>query len=216
MLADTSGWPLGVALAAQGDPRRHGPTRELVDEYFEEEVLAALGPQLRAEVIAASIAPDLEIAAAAGIGLSQDIAPEHHGLFLRGGAPAAFHPLFADALRARFEREVPATDRRAAHARVAAALEAQRPWRRGGRRSGWPRRTGRPRPARSPARAARWRAPRRRRCRPGSTRCPPSESAQPALRLLAGALAHGAGRLDEAVDLCREASAASTRPVRPR
>ena len=36
---------------------------------------------------------------------------------------------------------------------------------------------------------------------------PAERSAQPALRLLAGALAHGAGRLDEAVDLCREASA---------
>ena len=37
---------------------------------------------------------------------------------------------------------------------------------------------------------------------------PAERSAQPALRLLAGALAHGAGRLDEAVELCREASAA--------
>src|SRR4051812_2364597 len=205
VLADTSGWPLGVALAAQGDPRRHGPTRELVDEYFEEEVLAALGPELRAAVIAASIAPDLEIAAAAGIGLSQDIAPEHHGLFLRGGAPAAFHPLFADALRARFEREVPGADRRGTHARVAAALDAH---------------------GRGPEAVAFWLAAQDwegavgaiareggalARTAPETVQAwldalPADESAQPALRLLAGALAHGAGRLDEAVELCREAS----------
>ena len=121
--------------------------------------------------------PTSEIAAAAGVGLSRDIAPEHHGLFLRGGAPAAFHPLFADVLRTRFERDVPPADRRAAHARVAA------PWRRtdvAPRRSpiGWPPRTGGPPRARLPARAARWRAPPRKRCRRGSTHCrlssPPS------------------------------------------
>src|SRR4051794_1382584 len=201
VLADTSGWPLGVALAAQGDPRRHGPARDLVDEYFEEEVLAPLGPELRAIVIEASIAPDLEIAEAAGLSI-----PQHQGLFLRGGAPPAFHPLFADALRARFERELPPAHRRAARARVAAALEARG---RGAEAVGfW-------------LAAEDWEAAAGAIAREGGALArtapetvqgwldalPAEQSAQPALRLLAGALAHGAGRLDEAVDLCREASA---------
>jgi DNA-binding SARP family transcriptional activator len=200
ILADTSGWPLGVALAAQGDPRRQGPTRELVDDYFEEEVLAALGPALRAAVVEASIAPDLEIAAAAGIELTH-----HHGLFLHGGAPTAFHPLFADALRARFEREVPAPERRALHARVASALEAHgrgaeavehwlaaEDWQGAvgaiAREGGALART-------APATVQAW-----------LDALPAEQSMQPGLQLLAGALAHGAGRLDEAMDLCRAAA----------
>jgi LuxR family maltose regulon positive regulatory protein len=202
VLADTSGWPLGVALAAQGDPRRHGPARDLVDEYFEEEVLAPLGAELRAILIEASIAPDLEIAEAAGLSI-----PQQQGLFLRGGAPPAFHPLFADALRARFDREVPADARRAAHARVAGALEAN----------------GRSTEAVASWLAAEdWQAAAGAIAREGGALArtapetvrgwldalPTEQSAQPALRLLAGALAHGAGRLDEAVELCREASGA--------
>ena len=126
MLADTSGWPLGVALAAQGDPRRHGPTRELVDEYFEEEVLAALGPELRAIVIEASIAPDLAIARPPEWPV-RALRREHHGLFLRGGAPRGVPPALRRRAADRFEREVPAADRRATHARVAGGAGGARP-----------------------------------------------------------------------------------------
>jgi LuxR family maltose regulon positive regulatory protein len=208
VLADTSGWPLGVALAAQGDPRRPGPARELVDDYFEEEVLAALGSDLRAAVVAASIAPDLEIAAAAGIGPPEGVtdATARHGLFLRGGTPAAFHPLFSDALRARFAREVPAAERREAHANVARALEAHG---RGAEAvshwlasedwvatAGAIAREGGALARTAPATVEAWLGA-----------LPPEYASQPTLRLLAGALAHGAGRLDEAVDLCRDAVA---------
>src|SRR4051794_1108627 len=200
VLDDTSGWPLGVALAAQGDPRRQGPERALVDDYFEEEVLAVLRPELRAAVVDAAVAPDLEIATAAGIGPAGGIAAaaDHHGLFLRGGTPAAFHPLFAQALRARFEREVPADQQRTIRAAVARALEAH------GRGAesvefwlaaeDWPAasaavaREGGALARTAPATVAGW-----------LDALPPACSSQPPLRLLAGALAHGAGRLDEAV-----------------
>src|SRR5205085_3742757 len=64
----TEGWPLGVALAVRsGDLARGGPTRELVHEYFAEEVLGDLDSDARLAVLAAGAAPDLEIARAAGL-----------------------------------------------------------------------------------------------------------------------------------------------------
>ena len=165
-------------------------------------MLAALGPELRAAVVEASIAPDLEIAAAAGMPV-----PQHQGLFLRGGSPPAFHPLFADALRARHAREVPADERRAAHARVAGALESHgrgadavghwltaEDWEAA---SGAIARDGGALARTAPETVQAW-----------LDALPAEHAAQPPLRLLAGALAHGAGRIDEAVELCRDASTA--------
>ena len=50
------------------------PLKDLADAYFEEEVLGPLEADLRDAVVAASAAPDLEIAAAAGIGPAEGLA----------------------------------------------------------------------------------------------------------------------------------------------
>src|SRR5436305_10974324 len=67
LLEATAGWPLGVALAlSAGAESGGGPSPALADEYFAEEVFAPLKPALRRALAAASTAPDLQIAEAAG------------------------------------------------------------------------------------------------------------------------------------------------------
>jgi LuxR family transcriptional regulator, maltose regulon positive regulatory protein len=84
----TDGWPLGIALAAgAAEPGGRGPTRGVADEYFAEEILGPLDPELRGAVLAASTAPDLDVAEAAGIGPEGGLADtlEGRGLFVRSG-----------------------------------------------------------------------------------------------------------------------------------
>ena len=211
MLA-TEGWPLGVALAAgAGGAGRPGPSRDAVHSYFEEEVLAGLDPALRRAVVAASAAPDLEIARAAGVWPQAELAPviDRRGLFVRddgGGDRRRFHPLFAEFLRARLATEVPPSERRAIAARVAEALVAA------GRGAesvdhyiaaeAW-----------EPAAAtiAREAPPlvRRQAETVGAwlDALPQPYADLPALTLIAGQLAHGQGRFADAVALCRGAVA---------
>jgi ATP/maltotriose-dependent transcriptional regulator MalT/DNA-binding SARP family transcriptional activator len=209
LLASTEGWPLGIALAAGAPERDTGPSRALAAEYFEEEVLAALDAVVREAVLAASTAPDLEIAAAAGLGPADRLAVaiDRRGLFVRGaewtGRPE-FHPLFREFLRARFAGEVPVAQRQAVASRIAAALSAA------GRGAeavdyhlaaeDWDTaaatiaREGPGLVRRASNTVAGWLA------------SLPAESAgRPELTLLAGQLAHGQGRFVEAVELCRAA-----------
>ena len=207
LMEETEGWPLGVVLAAAGAaPGARGPSRALLDDYFEEEVLAVLAPDERRRVLAASMAPDLAIAEAAGLEPGPGLG-DSRGLFLAAGTGGrAFHPLFRQFLRRRFEEEVPAAERRTVAARLADALEAA------GRgpeavaqrlaSEDWDAsvaaiaREGPPLVRRAPETVDAW-----------LTALPPGRSAQPELMLLAGQLAHGHGQLEEAVDHCRAAVA---------
>ncbi|HEY1716238.1 MAG TPA: BTAD domain-containing putative transcriptional regulator, partial [Solirubrobacteraceae bacterium] len=218
----TEGWPLGVALAAgaggagaggagAGGAGRRGPSRDAVHDYFEEEVLVGLDPTLRRTVLAASAAPDLEVAQAAGVWPQAELAGaiDRRGLFVRdddddgGRVRRRFHPLFAQFLRARFADEVAPSERRAVAARVADALVSD------GRGAAavehyiaaeaWETaaativREGPPLVRRQADTVAAW-----------LDALPEPYAHLPALTLLAGQLAHGQGRFADAVALCRE------------
>lgn len=217
MLA-TEGWPLGVALAAgtaatpgTAGAGRPGPSRDAVHGYFEEEVLAGLEPGRRRAVLAASAAPDLEIAQVAGLWPQAELtrAIDRRGLFVRddtGGNGRRFHPLFAEFLRARLESEVPAGERQAIAARVAEALVAA------GRGAeaidhyvaaeAWEAaaaaiaREAPPLVRRQADTVAAW-----------LDALPEPYARLPVLTLMAGQLAHGQGRFAAAVALCRRAVA---------
>jgi DNA-binding SARP family transcriptional activator len=212
LMTATEGWPLGVALAVGvGEPGRAGPSRELADAYFEEEVLGPLEADLREAVVAASAAPDLEIAAAAGIGPAEGLAAvaEQRGLFLAGGDPRGrrrFHPLFAEFLRTQLERDTQPDRRCAIEAAVAVALEGA------GRGTDavdhwvaaedWDAAAG----------AVTREGPGLVRTAPETVRgwldaLPAQFAKRPELRLLAGSLATGEGRFAEAVELCSAAVA---------
>jgi DNA-binding SARP family transcriptional activator/tetratricopeptide (TPR) repeat protein len=208
LVEETEGWPLGVVLAVAAGRGAHGPSRDLVDDYFEEEVLGGLAPEERRAVLAAAMAPDLDVAEAAGIAPAGGLG-DRRGLFLSGAGASggqAFHPLFREFLRRRFEQEVPAPERRAVAARLADALEA----------------TGRGPDAVAQRIASQdWDAAADAVAREGGAlvrRAPetleawlaglPADRARrPELVLLAGQLAHGRGRLGEAVEHCRTAVA---------
>lgn len=120
LVEETEGWPLGVVLS--GPPRSApGPSRGRLDDYFEEELLGGLSPERRRRLLSAAMAPDLDIAEAAGVGAG-DLG-DARGV-VGGFGNQAFHPLFREFLRRRFAAEVPADERRAVAARLAGALEA--------------------------------------------------------------------------------------------
>ncbi|MGH2837896.1 MAG: hypothetical protein ACRDJY_06055, partial [Thermoleophilaceae bacterium] len=207
LMEETEGWPLGVVLAVAGGERgSRGPSRGLLDDYFEEEVLADLEPDRRRGVLAAGMAPDLGIAEAAGVGSESDLG-DRPGLLLRAPGDSGerqFHPLFREFLRRRFAEEVAPAERRSVATRVADALEAA------GRgpeavdqrlaSEDWASaadavaREGGALVRRAPDTVGAWIA------------ALPGELVQrPELLLLAGQLVHGQGQLDEAVARCREA-----------
>ncbi len=209
LMEATEGWPLGIVLAGAGAPGgARGPSRDLLDDYFEEEILGTLDPERRQEILAAAAAPDLDVAEAAGLG-DADSLGDGRGLFLAAAGETggrAFHPLFRDFLRRRFEVEVAAAARRAVAARVADALEAagrgadavaqriaSQDW---DAAAGAVAREGGGLVRRAPETVEGWLAA-----------LPADQAQSPELRLLAGQLAHGSGRLGEAVEHCRAAVA---------
>ena len=208
LMAATEGWPLGVALAASGEVHEtHGPARSLLDDYFEEEVLEALGDEGRLALMTAAMAPDLDIAEAAGFAVDP-VTGDRRGLFLRSPGDSgrqAFHPLFQEFLRRRFERETPAAERRVVAASLADALDAAGR----GHEAVWQRLASEDWEAAADAVAREGgalvrRAPETVEAWLGAL---PGELAQrPELMMLAGQLAHGRGRLNEAVEHCRAAA----------
>jgi LuxR family maltose regulon positive regulatory protein len=210
VLSATEGWPLGVVLAAGSHGRgRTAPSRRLVHSYFEEEVLANLEPELRRALLRAAIAPDLEIARAAGVGLHPEFgdAVDRRGLFVRGeggvGRPE-FHPLFREFLRSRGADEIQTAEQRAVAAGIAAALVSQG---RGAESVDYY------------LAAEEWDAAATAVACEGATlvrtapetvgswlaAMPATHISRPELTLLAGQLAHGEGRFDDAVELCQVA-----------
>ena len=203
LMEETEGWPLGVVLAG-ATPEARGPSRALLADYFEEEVLGGMDAELRRRLLAAAMAPDLGVAQAAGFGLG-----DWRGLFLRVPGPdggQAFHPLFRDFLRDRFDIEVPPEERRTVAARLADALEAagrgtdavtqriaSKDWE---AVAGAVAREGPALVRRAPETVEAW-----------LDALPTEQTRRPDLTLLAGQLAHGRGRLHEAVDHCRAAVA---------
>lgn len=209
--AATEGWPLGVSLGARSDHAARGlaASSDALSTFLDEELLAALGPDLRSEVIDSSVAPAMDPALAAALGLSEGFIEEVHrrGVPLRvlpgDGEQVAYHPLVRDLLLERFARERPPARQLEVHACVARALEA----------------AGRPRdavehwleagdPAAAAAVAIQGQALAN--TAPGTVgdwleRLPAEARTAPELCLLEGRLAAGAGRLEEAVAPLRAA-----------
>lgn len=210
LLLATDGWPLGIALtASEGDLRAFGPSPAVAREYFAEEIYSPMDPRLRQSLLAASIAPDLQVAELAGLAPQGGFAGaiDRRELFVRsesGDGPRELHPLFREFLRARFRTDVPPDEQRLVARQIARALDAA------DRRAeavdyyvsgeDW---------AMASAGVAREGAALVRSAADtvdGWIRALPDEHAdRPELRLLAGELAHGQGRFREAVDLCRSA-----------
>src|SRR5205823_2281809 len=110
----TEGWPLGVALSAAsaGAPAPGALGSTALAGFLEEELLGPLGGELRAALLESSLAPDLDAAMLAALGLPTDLLDEagRHGVPLRSvdsGARVAYHPLVRDLLRARLMSERP-------------------------------------------------------------------------------------------------------------
>jgi DNA-binding SARP family transcriptional activator len=206
LLESTAGWPLGVGLAlSAGDDGGAAPSPGLAHQYFTEEVLAPLEPPVRQALSAASTAPDLEVAERAGLAPPGGFAAaiERHGLLVDPAAKE-LHPLFREFLRARFAVEAPPDERRVVARAVADALE------RSGRHveaidyrlreQDWER----------AAAAIAHQGPELVRTAPGTVAAwlraiPAAHADHPAIALLAGELAHGEGRFEDAVAMCRSA-----------
>ena len=209
--AETEGWPLGVSLAARSRAGT-GPAAgaEALARYLEEELLGALSARLRDAALDSSVPHEIDAALTAALGLPDGFVEE-----LRGrGVPLralphdpdrlAYHPLVREILLARFERERPEERRREVHARVAVALEAAHDgpeavehWLRSGdaeRAATAVAVHGQALANTAPDTVTGW-----------LERLPAEARAAPALRLLAGRLAMGAGRFDEAIGPLREA-----------
>lgn len=131
VMAGTEGWPLGVALS-EAAPGHAGTSpqagREAVFAFLDEEVLSALDPQLREDVLDASVTLDVTepVLDALGLPATFPAQVQRAGLVLRaagGQEPCwAFHPLVREFLRGRLVRERSPAGLQALHARVADAL----------------------------------------------------------------------------------------------
>jgi DNA-binding SARP family transcriptional activator/tetratricopeptide (TPR) repeat protein len=210
LLAATAGWPLGVALAASSsDVAGVGPSPALARDYFAEEVFAPLDSNLQHALLAASSAPDLELAELAGLAPEGGFgaAIDRHGLFVgsydRPGS-TEFHPLFRDFLLARFTADTPPGDQRSVARQIATALDGC------GRGteaiafhlSGEDWETAAAAIVREGPALVRTAAD----TVAGWIADLPAEAADsPELMLLGGELAHGRGRFDEAITLCGKA-----------
>ena len=74
----TEGWPLGVALSAAsaGAPAPGALGSTALAGFLEEELLGPLGGELRAALLESSLAPDLDAAMLAALGLPTDLLDE--------------------------------------------------------------------------------------------------------------------------------------------
>jgi DNA-binding SARP family transcriptional activator len=130
----TEGWPLGVALSAAsgGAPAPGARASAALVAFIEEELLLPLGEELRIALLESSLAPDLDAAMLAALGLPASLIDEagRRGVPLRdvdSGTRVAYHPLVRDLLRERLLLERPPERLRELHAALAEALdEAQR------------------------------------------------------------------------------------------
>ena len=206
--AATEGWPLGMALAARAEhPERLGSSTSALARYIDEELLASLDPELRDALLDASVVRELDPSVIEGIGLPDDFVADAQraGVPIRvAGDTAVYHPLVRELLSERFERERPESRKREVHARAAEALAArgQGPdaiehWLAAHefeRAAGDIALHGQMLANTAPATVAGW-----------LERLPAEVAAMPELRLLAGRLAAGAGRLHEAIPPLTEA-----------
>jgi DNA-binding SARP family transcriptional activator len=197
----TGGWALGLALGAA---RGHDSQRAMF-EYLAEEVLDAVEPELREQVLDSSLAPELSPPVIESLGLPADFVEraQAHALLLRD----AYHPMFREFLLANLRRRRSDAQLRELHARVARGLAA----------------AGRPGEAVDHwLEARKWEAavaamanasPELRRASPATLyawldRLPPAWRRAPACRLIEGQLAANEGRYEYAVPLLREVVAA--------
>ena len=209
--AATEGWPLGVALAARAErpPALLGRGASALARYLEEELMASLDSVLLDALVDASVVRELDPAMVDALGLPEDFVADAQraGVPMRvAGGTAAYHPLVREVLSERFRRDRPEARRREVHARAAEALSAA------GRGPDaiehWLAAHAFERAAAdiafhgqelantAPATVGEWLG-----------RLPGELAAAPELRLLAGRLAAGAGRLDEAIPPLAEALA---------
>ncbi len=128
--AATEGWPLGVALsvASHGALAPGARGSQALAEFLDEELLDALGPDLRRAVVESSLAPHLDAGVLRALGLPANLIDEagRCGVPLRGvdsDGRVAYHPLVRDVLRDRLLREGPPERVRELHAALAGALE---------------------------------------------------------------------------------------------
>jgi DNA-binding SARP family transcriptional activator len=126
----TEGWPLGVALSAAsgGAPAPGVSGSNALVGFLEEELLGPLGEELRTALLESSLAPDLDSAMLATLGLPAGLLEEaeRRGVPLRSvdsGTRVAYHPLVRDLLREQLARERPPDRLRELHAALADALE---------------------------------------------------------------------------------------------
>jgi len=227
----TEGWPLAASLTAGGagplggaatgaaaPARAAGPPGTATSPargvaalaaYLAEEVLDPAGPALRDELVDSSVAPDLDPQMLRALGLREDLPAEaaRLGLPLQPAGPdgrLAHHPLVRELLRERLRSERSRERVAALAAACAAALEeagrgpeAVEHWFASARPADAAAAVARHAPAlaaTAPATVGAW-----------LDRLRPEDRAAPALRLLEGRLAAGAGRLDAAVAPLREA-----------
>lgn len=125
-LAESRGWPLGLALGLDGAAARD----RALERYVAEEVLEALDSDDRAALLATAVedalppgartlrqAPDGLLDRTAGLGLAPAPVPGRPGT-------VAWHPLVRDALLVRWRRERPEAERAALLSALAGDLQA--------------------------------------------------------------------------------------------
>ncbi|MCZ4491439.1 MAG: hypothetical protein JWP53_370 [Conexibacter sp.] len=128
-MSRTLGWPLGVALGAEGLDA--AAATESLEQFLVEEVLDELDDPARAALLASSVVDELTPAMLAALELPAATleAATRLGLSLRpvaGSAGAsAWHPLVREALRNRWRRERPDDERTELLVRAATALAAE-------------------------------------------------------------------------------------------
>ncbi|MEO8690412.1 MAG: hypothetical protein ABI611_19615 [Solirubrobacteraceae bacterium] len=214
----TGGWALGIDLgAASGEPFARGrESQRATFEYLAEEVLAAVDPRLREQLLDSSLPPDLSPALIESLGLPRDFLEQAQGsgLFVRELEPArevyAYHPLFRDFLQDNLRRRRSDAELRRMHRLVARGLAASA--RVGESVDHW-------------LQAWDWQAaieamaevsPELRRTSPATLhawleRLPPAVRQEPSCLLIEGQLAANDGHYERAGPLLREAVAANRR-----
>jgi ATP/maltotriose-dependent transcriptional regulator MalT/DNA-binding SARP family transcriptional activator len=130
-LAVTEGWPMGVALTAltgSAGPRDAAVPQAELFRYLAEEVLDALGPELRLALVDSSVPAVLTPAMADDLGLPAGFLSqiEQRGLFLRsaGSEEYVYHPLFRAFLQEQLADLRSQDEQAELHARAAANLVA--------------------------------------------------------------------------------------------